>query len=82
MTTVDPVVVKHMLRTKFNDFNKFEDGEDFGCVHTHTHTHTYTHTHTHTLYNTNNILTVFHMLIRLHRTRRRNIRASKDGKKS
>ena len=43
MTTVDPVVVKHMLRTKFNDFNKFADGENFGCARAHTHTHTHTH---------------------------------------
>lgn len=32
MVTADPVVVKHMLRTDFDAFNKFSDGELPGLV--------------------------------------------------
>ena len=32
MCTVDPIVIKHMLRTNFNDFNKFQDGSFIGWV--------------------------------------------------
>ena len=28
--TADPIVVKHMLRTDFDAFNKFEYGENVG----------------------------------------------------